>query len=100
MFTLADGEIGLLHLELGSFVNVLRNGETSEEACQFVYGGRLLALEKKSGGVRTIEKSSFPLVSVARTRSACHPTTHSKCTKVTTYTAYRRIFRTTGSTEI
>ena len=30
------------------------NGETPEEVNQIIYGGRLLALEKKGGGVRPI----------------------------------------------
>ena len=54
MLTLADGEIGPLHIELCNFVNVLLNGETPEEVNQIIYGGRLLALEKKGGGVRPI----------------------------------------------
>jgi len=54
MLTHADGEIGPLHLELCSFVNVLLNGETPEEVNKIIYGGRLLALEKKGGGVRPI----------------------------------------------
>jgi len=51
---IAEGDIGPLHVELCSFVNVLLNGETPDEVNQVIYGGRLIALEKKDGGVRPI----------------------------------------------
>ena len=51
---IAEGDTGPLHVELCSFVNVLLNGETPDEVNQVIYGGRLIALEKKDGGVRPI----------------------------------------------
>jgi len=37
--------------ELCNFVNLLLNGDTPESVNTIIYGGRLLALDKKDGGI-------------------------------------------------
>jgi len=51
---LSAGANGELLSVLTKFVNILLNGEFSKDICEVIFGGNLLALTKKDGGIRPI----------------------------------------------